>query len=300
MQCLKSIPHVAVQFCTAALMLLGAAAAADAAPRLPFKVYIGSVGDYEITKGVNTIKIPDGFKPTGTLPVSAKNTYRIKAGQAIALLYNANGGKDPWTDLHIYKFGKVIRKVDGKEVLMPNYEGVNVEWSENHVRYADEYQISRMFKSRFNPPMAVADFNKTDGAYLFNSRDPVPFSKEKAFVGDVNKVAGKVLTVYYLATPIDAQPLFTIEVDFTDVPSGAPGGSAPAKADKSAGASADVQALRNERAAAQQQAADDRVLSKQAKDDDRAASKEAKALAREEAAAARALKREAAAAARKL
>ena len=108
MQFLKLVTTTTAQLCTAALMLLSATV--HAAAQFPFTVYIGSVGDYEITKGVNTIKIPSGFKPTGTIPVSPANTYRIKAGQAIALLYTASKGHGRWPGLHIYSFGKVIRK----------------------------------------------------------------------------------------------------------------------------------------------------------------------------------------------
>lgn len=285
---------------TVALFAAVASQAQQAYP--PFKVYSGKVGHFEFTRGVNTIKVNDGFLTAGTVPVSANGVYRIKAGQALALLYqgrNANGKvATDFGKLPVEGFRKVIRKVDGQEVQMENYPGASVRFELTAVNKSadDEYTISRKFKSQFSPPMPAADFERTDGIFLINSTDPFRALKEPAFAKDVNKVAGKVLTIYYLVSAIDATPFFTVEVDFTDVK--------PSTESKPAGKSAandgsSSAAQLRDRADAQKQASDERAEAKKQRDEERAAAREAKAAARADAAAERARKRAEAAAARK-
>jgi hypothetical protein len=295
------VPRAALA-CAFALLL---STTAFAQKLLPFKVYVGRVANYEITKGVNTIQVSEGFMVTGTMPVSPTNTYKIKAGQALALLYTSKapaGSIGPvWGDFPTGQFTKVIRKVDGQEVKMENYLGVGTRFELTFVSKGqdDALQISRMYKSKFNPPLPAADFERTHGIYLMNSADPEPARQVPAFAKDVNKVAGKKLTTYYLLNEIAADAFFTVEVDFTDVQ---PGSLSSAKAPNAASqtSASDAQRLRDERAASQKQATDDRADAKQQRDEERAASKEAKADARAEAAAERAKKRAEAAAARKL
>lgn len=269
----------------------------------PFKVYTGTVGHFEITKGVNTIKVNDGFLSTGTVAPNPKGVYRIKPGQALALLYQGKS-KPGETGVDFGKvvtgnYGKVIRKVDGQEVRMDNYLGVETRFEITWINkpHEDAYGISRKYKSKFNPPLPSAEFERTDGIILINSPDPIPALKVPAFAKDVNKVAGKVLTVYYLASPIDAEPFLTVEVDYTGVQ---PGSTSSAKKDTSTDASAsNAQQVRDDRAASQQSAAEARAEQKKQRDDERAAAKEAKADAKAEAAAERARKRAEAAALRK-
>jgi hypothetical protein len=270
----------------------------------PFKVYTGTVGHFEITKGVNTIKVNDGFLSTGTVAPNSKGVYRIKPGQALALLYQGKS-KPGETGVDFGKvvtgnYGKVIRKVDGQEVRMDNYLGVETRFEITWINkpHEDAYGISRKYKSKFNPPLPASEFDRTDGIILINSPDPGSALKVPAFAKDVNKVAGKVLTVYYLASPIDAEPFLTVEVDFTGVQSGAIT-SAKKAATIDDASSNNAQPVRDDRAAAQQSAADARADQKKARDEARAATKEAKADARAEAAAERARQRAEAAAARK-
>jgi len=292
---------VIVALCSFALSL-----ASRAQTPLPFKVYSGTVGHYEITKGVNTIKINDGFLTTGTVPVAANGVYRIKPGQALALLYqvrnaNASTQRVDFGKLPTEQFGKVIRRVDGQEVRMENYLGASTRFELTWVNKAadDAYTISRKFKSKFNPPLPSADFDRTDGVFLINSTDPYEALKSPAFAKDVNKVAGKVLTVYYLVSAIDAAPFFTVEVDFTDVKPGSPSSPKKTGSPEQAGA-LDAEKIRQDRAQSQQHAADDRAGAKKQKDDDRAAAKAAQVEARAEAAAERARVRAEAATLRKV
>lgn len=286
-----------------ATLCLFAAHAAFAQANLPFKVYIGKVGAYEITKGVNSHKINDGFLPTGTIPVSPTNTYRIKHGQALALLYQAKGQSETgatWIpSVPVNGFEKVIRKVDGQEIQMPNYQGVGVEFHNTWIGSRhDEYSIFRMQKSRFNPPLPKADFDRTHGIFVAQSGDAIAYSKEPAFARDVVKVAGKIMTAYYLKDKLDSQAFLTIEVDFTDVPMPAATTGKRASTNDSQ-SSANAQAQRDDRAAAQAQAAEDRAAAREQRDADKAAAKEARDASRAEAAAERARKRAEAAAARK-
>jgi hypothetical protein len=271
---------------------------------MPFKVYVGQVASFDIAKGVNTIKVNDGFVSTGTVPVSPTGVYRIKPGQALALLYQGKS-KPGHTGVDFGKlvtgnYGKVIRKVDGQEVKMDNYPGVETRFEITWVNKPaeDEYGISRKFKSKFNPPLPASDFDRADGIILVNSPDPAPALKVPAFAKDVNKVAGKALTVYYLASPIDAEPVLTVEVDFTGVQSGSLSGATKPGAASEA-SSATAQKAGEDRAAAQQSAGDARAEQKKQRDEERAAAKESKAEARADAAADRAKKRAEAAAARK-
>jgi hypothetical protein len=294
----------------AALFVTATAAALALAPSFaqsppPFKVYSGSVGHFEITKGVNTIKVNDGFLSTGTVASNSKGVYRIKPGQALALLYQGKS-KPGETGVDFGKvvtgnYGKVIRKVDGQEVKMDNYLGVETRFEITWINkpHEDAYGISRKYKSKFSPPLPASDFDRADGIILINSPDPTPALKVPAFAKDVNKVAGKVLTVYYLASPIDAEPFLTVEVDFTGVQPGSlssatkPGASSEASA-------ANGQKASEDRAAAQQSAAAAREDQKKQREEERAAAKDAKTEARADAAAERAKKRAEAAAARKI
>ena len=97
---------------------------------------------------------------------------------------------------------------------------------------------------------------------------------------------------------IDANPFFTVEVDFTDVQPGALTTARTGSASDTAN-TRDAQKQRDDRAASQEQAAEARAEAKQQKDADRAAAKDAKAEARAAAAAERAKQRADAAAARK-
>ena len=180
-----------------------AAFTAHAAPLLPFKVVTGKVGEFETTRGINTWKVNDGFLAEGQMPVNAQQVYRIKAGQALALLYHSKAdtqsGEKLWPSGFPTNWGKVIRKVDGKDIELKDYIGLRNEYSSNLIIpiRTDEYAISRMPKSKFNPPLAKADFDRTQGIWLFNSPDPEPFRKYyKQYHRDLNQLAGKVLTVY--------------------------------------------------------------------------------------------------------
>lgn len=290
--------------CSATLCALIASAVSEAQTPPPFKVYSGSVGHFNITKGVNTIKVNDGFVSTGTIAPNANGVYRIKPGQALALLYQGKS-KSGSTGVDFGKvptgnYGKVIRKVDGQEVSMQNYVGAETRFEITWINkpHEDEYGISRKYKSKFNPPLPSADFERADGIILINSPDVTEALKVPAFAKDVNKVAGKVLTVYYLVSPIDANPFLTVEVDFTGVQPGATTSAKKVSASDEA-STQNAQKARDDRAAAQQQASEDRADAKKQRDDERAAAKEARADARADAAAERARKRAEAAAARK-
>lgn len=290
-------------FAASAVALFAAVASQAQQAYPPFKVYSGKVGHFEFTRGVNTIKVNDGFLTAGAVPVSANGVYHIKAGQALALLYqgrSANGKvATDFGKLPVEGFRKVIRKVDGQEVQMENYPGASVRFELTAVNKSadDEYTISRKFKSQFSPPMPAADFERTDGIFLINSTDPLRALKEPAFAKDVNKVAGKVLTIYYLVSAIDATPFFTVEVDFTDVKPSTD--SKPAGKSAASDSSVNAAQHRSDRADAQKQASDERAEAKKQRDEERAAAREAKAEARADAAAERARKRAEAAAARK-
>lgn len=284
---------------TALLAFVATTSLAQSPP--PFKVYSGTVGHFDITKGVNTIKVNDGFLSTGTMAPNAKGVYRIKPGQALALLYQGKS-KPGETGVDFGKvvtgnYGKVIRKVDGQEVRMDNYLGVETRFEITWINkpHEDAYGISRKYKSKFNPPLPASEFDRTDGIILINSPDPGPALKVPAFAKDVNKVAGKVLTVYYLASPIDAEPFLTVEVDYTGVQPGSTSSAKTASASSDASA-ANAQQVRSDRAASQQSAADTRAEQKKQREEERAAAKESRDDARAEAAAERARKRAEAAA----
>lgn len=282
----------------ACVLAFSADTAAQTPP--PFKVYTGKVAHFEVTKGVNTLKINDGFVSSGTVAPNANGVYRIKPGQALALLYQGKSQKGQ-TGVDFGKvptgmYGKVIRKVDGQEVSMPNYVGVETRFEITWINkpHEDEYGISRKYKSKFNPPLPAAEFERTDGIILINSPDVAEALKVPAFAKDVNKVAGKVLTVYYLVSPIDSNPFLTVEVDYTGVQPGATTATKKASTGDEV-SSQNAQKASDDRAAVQQQAADARADAKKQRDEDRKAAKEARA----EAAADRARQRAEAAAARK-
>jgi hypothetical protein len=267
----------------------------------PFKIYSGKIAHFEITKGVNTIKVNDGFISSGIVAPNTKGVYRIKPGQALALLYQGKS-KPGETGVDFGKvvtgnYGKVIRKVDGQEVRMENFLGVETRFEITWINkpHEDAYGISRKYKSKFNPPLPSAEFERTDGIIVINSPDPEPALKVPAFAKDVNKVAGKVLTVYYLASPIDAEPFLTVEVDYTGVQPGSTSSAKKTSTSSEASAS-NAQQVRDDRAAAQQSAVDTRAEQKKQRDDERAAAKEAREDARADAAAERARKRAEAAA----
>jgi hypothetical protein len=298
-------PNLSSRACAAA-SAIAAAAMLTSAPTLaqsppPFKVYSGTVGHFEIVKGVNTIKVNDGFLSSGTVAPNSKGVYRIKPGQALALLYQGKS-KPGETGVDFGKvvtgnYGKVIRKVDGQEVKMDNFLGVETRFEITWINkpHEDAYGISRKYKSKFNPPLPAAEFDRTDGIILINSPDPAPALKVPAFAKDVNKVAGKVLTVYYLASPIDAEPFLTVEVDYTGVQPGSTSSAKNASASSEASL-ANAQQARDDRAAAQQSASDARAEQKKQRDEERAAAKDARDSARADAAAERARKRAEAAA----
>lgn len=297
------IANLSAAFATIACVLsMSSSAYAQNPP--PFKIYSGKIAHFEITKGVNTIKVNDGFISSGTVTPNASGVYRIKPGQALALLYQGKS-KSGYTGVDFGKvptgmYGKVIRKVDGQEVSMQNYVGVETRFEITWINkpHEDEYGISRKYKSKFNPPLPAAEFERTDGIIVINSPDVTEALKVPAFAKDVNKVAGKVLTVHYLVSPIDANAFLTVEVDYTGVQPGATtSGKKVSAADEAS--SQNAQKARDDRAAAQQQASEERADAKKQREEDRAAAKEARAEARADAAAERARKRAEAAAARK-
>jgi hypothetical protein len=287
--------------CALALCASALSATAFAQSPAPFKIYSGKVAHFDVTKGVNTIKVNDGFITSGTVTPNSNGVYRIKPGQALALLYQGKSQKGhtgvDFGRVPTGNYGKVIRKVDGQEVSMQNYVGAETRFEITWINkpHEDEYGISRKYKSKFNPPLPTAEFERTDGIILINSPDVNEALKVPAFAKDVNKVAGKVLTIYYLVSPIDANPFLTVEVDFTEVQPGATSSAKKVSATDDASAN-NTQRARDDRAAAQQQASEDRADAKKQREEDRAVAKDARAEARADAAAERAKKRAEAAA----
>ncbi len=193
-------------------------------PRLPWRVLQGDLRPWEMTRGVNTIKVTGGMVMNQALPANPQHVYRIKPGQAIALLYEApkveGERRAPVWGPFPFQWAKIIRKVDGQTVEMKDYQGALSEFHNTAlwVGLHNQEDADHRFTGRLNPPLTRAEQWRTHGAWVFHSPDFAPWLNVRTRQGqaDVAAVQGKLLTVYFLAHERDEQPWITIEVDFTD------------------------------------------------------------------------------------
>lgn len=193
-------------------------------PQLPWRVLQGELRPWEMTRGINTIKVSGGMVVNQTLPASPQHVYRLKPGQAIALLYEApkvvGERRAPEWGAFPTQWAKIIRKVDGQTVELKDYQGAHSEFHNTAlwVGLHGQEEMDHRFTGRLNPPLTRAEQWRTHGVWVFQSPDFAPWLNVRTRQGraDVAAVQGKLLTVYFLAHERDEQPWITIEVDFTD------------------------------------------------------------------------------------
>lgn len=217
-------------------------------PWRPWTVLQGQLKTWEMTRGINTIKVSGGMVIEKTLPPNPQHVYRLKPGQAIALLYQAakveGERRTPVWGAFPSQWAKIIRRVDGQTLELKDYQGVLSEWHNTELWEGLHVQadMDHKFTGRLNPPLSRADQWRTHGAWVFHSPEFAPWLNVGTRQGkaDVAAVRGKLLTVYFLAHERDDTPWITIEVDFSDYAAGAAAGQAqspteaPARAEPSA------------------------------------------------------------------
>ncbi|MBL8302978.1 MAG: hypothetical protein JNM26_09425 [Ideonella sp.] len=205
-------------------------------PWRPWTVLQGQLKTWEMTRGVNTIQVSGGMVVEKTLPPSPQHLYRLKPGQAIALLYQApkveGERRTPVWGAFPSQWAKIIRKVDGQTVELKDYQGVLSEWHNTTLMDGVHVQsdMDHRFTGRLNPPLTRDDQWRTHGAWVFQSPEFAPWLNVRTRQGkaDVAAVQGKLLTVYFLAHERDEAPWITIEVDFSDYAADAAAGQAKA------------------------------------------------------------------------
>lgn len=212
-------------------------------PWRPWTVLQGQLKSWEMTRGINTIQVSGGMVVEQTLLPSPQHVYRIKPGQAIALLYQAarveGERRTPVWGAFPSQWARIIRKVGGQTVELKDYQGVLSEWH-NTALYEGLHGQSDMdhrFTGRLNPPLTRADQWRTHGAWVFHSPGFAPWLQVGTRQGkaDVAALRGQVLTTYFLAHERDETPWITIEVDFTAWASDQPAAAAePAPASEPA------------------------------------------------------------------
>lgn len=193
-------------------------------PWRPWTVLQGQLKTWEMTRGINTIPVSGGMVVEKTLPPSPQHVYRLKPGQAIALLYQApkveGERRTPVWGAFPSQWAKIIRKVDGQTVELKDYPGVLSEFHNTAlwVGLHDQSDMDHRFTGRLNPPLTRADQWRTHGAWVFHSPEFAPWLNVRTRQGraDVAAVQGKLLTMYFLAHERDDAPWITIEVDFSD------------------------------------------------------------------------------------
>jgi hypothetical protein len=207
-------------------------------PWRPWTVLQGQLKSWEMTRGINTITVSGGMVVEKRLPPSPQHVYRLKPGQAVALLYQASKvegeRRTPVWGAFPSQWAKIIRKVDGQTVELKDYQGALSEWHNTVLMEGIHVQsdMDHKFTGRLNPPLGRADQWRTHGAWVFHSPEFAPWLSVRTRQGkaDVAAVQGKLLTVYFLAHERDDTPWITIEVDFSDYAAGAAQGQAQAQA----------------------------------------------------------------------
>jgi hypothetical protein len=205
-------------------------------PWRPWTVLQGQLKTWEMTRGINTIQVSGGMVVEKTLPPSPQHVYRLKPGQAIALLYQApkveGERRTPVWGAFPTQWAKIIRKVDGQTVELKDYFGALSEWHNTTLLEGVHVQsdMDHQFTGRLNPPLTRADQWRAHCAWVFHSPEFAPWLNVRTRQGkaDVAAVQGKLLTVYFLAHERDESPWITIEVDFSDFAAGAAAGQATA------------------------------------------------------------------------
>lgn len=195
-------------------------------PWRPWTVFQGQLKTWEMTRGINTISVSGGMVIEKTLQPSPQHVYRLKPGQAIALLYQASRvegeRRTPVWGAFPSQWAKIIRKVDGQTVDLKDYQGALSEWHDTVLMEGIHVQsdMDHKFTGRLNPPLSRADQWRTHGAWVFHSPEFAPWLQVGTRQGkaDVAALRGQVLTVYFLAHERDEAPWITIEVDFTAWP----------------------------------------------------------------------------------
>jgi hypothetical protein len=203
-------------------------------PWRPWTVLQGELKTWEMTRGINTIKVSGGMVVEKTLAPNPQHVYRLKPGQAIALLYQApkveGERRTPVWGAFPTQWAKIIRKVDGQTVELKDYFGALSEWHNTTLIEGVHVQsdMDHKFTGRLNPPLTRADQWRTHCAWVFHSPEFAPWLNVRTRQGkaDVAAVQGKLLTVYFLAHERDDTPWITIEVDFSDYAAGAAAGQA--------------------------------------------------------------------------
>lgn len=219
-------------------------------PLRPWRVLQGQLKTWEMTRGINTIQVSGGMVIEKTLPASPQHVYRLKPGQALALLYEAprveGERRAPVWGAFPSQWAKIIRRVEGQAVELKDYPGVLSEWHNTALYEGLHVQadMDHRFTGRLNPPLTRAEQWRTHGAWVFHSPDFAPWLNVRTRQGqaDVAAVRGKLLTVYFLAHERDEAPWITIEVDFSDHAAPAAAAPAPASAPAEANARAEPSA----------------------------------------------------------
>ncbi len=205
-------------------------------PWRPWRVLQGELKPWEMTRGINTIKVSGGMVVEKTLPASPQHVYRLKPGQAVALLYEApkveGEVRAPVWGAFPSQWAKIIRKVGGQTVELKDYLGVLSEFHNTalHVGRHNQDDMDHRFTGRLKPALTRDEAWRTHGAWVFHSPDFAPWLNVGTRQGraDVAALRGQLLTTYFLAHERDEAPWITIEVDFSDYAGGAAGGQAQA------------------------------------------------------------------------
>jgi hypothetical protein len=213
-------------------------------PWRPWRVLLGELKPWEMTRGVNTIQVSGGMVVETTLPASPQHVYRLRPGQAVALLYQApqveGEVRAPVWGAFPSQWAKIIRKVGGQTVELKDYQGVLSEFHNTslYVGRHNQDDMDHRFTGRLKPPLTRDEAWRTHGAWVFHSPAFAPWLTVGTRQGkaDVAAVRGQLLTTYFLAHERDETPWITIEVDFSEY--GAAATTAAATPAAEAGASA--------------------------------------------------------------
>ncbi len=239
-------------------------------PWRPWRVVQGQLKPWQMQRGINTITVSGGLVIEQTLPANPRHIYRIKPGQALALLYEApkveGERRTPVWGAFPFRWGKVIRLVDGQPVEMKDYLGAISEFHDTAlwVGLHGQAEMEHKFTGRLNPPLARAEQWRTHAVWVFHSPEFAPWLNVGTRQGraDVAAVRGKLLTVHFLAHERDESPWITIEVDFSEYAGGAASAGTAAQSSATAPAAAPAEApARTEPTAAEklQRAATERL-----------------------------------------
>ncbi len=238
-------------------------------PWRPWRVLQGELKTWEMTRGINTIQVSGGMVVEKTLPASPQHVYRLKPGQAVALLYTApkveSEVRAPVWGAFPSQWARIIRKVGGQTVELKDYQGVLSEFHNTslYVGRHNQDDMDHRFTGRLKPQLTRDEAWRTHGAWVFHSPEFAPWLNVGTRQGkaDVAAVRGQLLTTYFLAHERDEAPWITIEVDFSDYAAGGAAGGAAGQAQAAPAPAATEAPVRSEPTAAEklQRAASERL-----------------------------------------